>query len=75
MFLRLKMGDVNSLLQQHGVFYPDSVSQSLRAAILQGHVKLLKPEEDPEGKFGLDQVRLVVWAWPVSLIGKEGDHL
>ena len=32
------------------------VSRCLKAAILNGHVKLLPPEQDPEGQFGLDQV-------------------
>ena len=34
------------------------VSCCLKAAILNGHVKLLPPEQDrdPEGQFGLDQV-------------------
>ena len=32
------------------------VSRCLRAGILNGAVKLLKPEDDPDEKYGLDQV-------------------
>lgn len=52
------MQSVNAILKSHGVTDIAKVSMCLRAGILHGHVKLMKPKDDPEGEFGLDQVSL-----------------
>ena len=53
------MQGVNAILKAHGVEDQGSsvVSKCLKAAILRSRVKLLKPQDDPESQFGLDQVR------------------
>lgn len=47
---------VHGLLKSLGVENPTKVSNCLKAGIMNGYVKLLAPENDPEGEFGLDQV-------------------
>lgn len=47
---------VHDLLKSLGVENPAKVSCCLKAGIMNGYVKLLAPENDPEGEFGLDQV-------------------
>lgn len=47
---------VHDLLKSLGVENPTKVSNCLKAGIMNGYVKLLAPENDPEGEFGLDQV-------------------
>ena len=47
---------VHDLLKSLGVENPTKVSCCLKAGIMNGYVKLLAPENDPEGEFGLDQV-------------------
>lgn len=47
---------VHGLLKSLGVEDPTKVSCCLKAGIMNGYVKLLAPENDPEGEFGLDQV-------------------
>lgn len=47
---------VHDLLKSLGVENPTKVSSCLKAGIMNGYVKLLAPEKDPEGEFGLDQV-------------------
>ena len=49
---------VNAILKAHGVedLGSSMVSKCLKAAILRSRVKLLKPQDDPENQFGLDQV-------------------
>ena len=56
---KLSVQAVNTILKAHGIDDQGSceVSQCLKAGILYGHVKLLKPQDDPENKRGLDQVR------------------
>ena len=48
--------DVDAILTACGVVDIYNVSMCLKAGILNGAVKLLKPEDDREMKFGLDQV-------------------
>ena len=48
---------MNAIWKAHGVTNVFNVSMCLKAGILNGYVKLLKPEDDPEKKFGLNQVR------------------
>jgi hypothetical protein len=50
------MKAVNTILTAYGVENLWMVSRCLRAGILNGAVKLLKPEDDPDEKYGLDQV-------------------
>lgn len=47
---------VHDLLASLGVERPKEVSSCVKAAILNSFVKLLPTSEDPEGKYGLDQV-------------------
>ena len=47
---------VHDLLKSLGVENPTKVGCCLKAGIMNGYVKLLAPENDPEGEFGLDQV-------------------
>lgn len=49
------MKAVDTILNAHSITDVDKVSKCLKAGILHGNVKLLKPEDDPEKKFGLDQ--------------------
>ena len=60
---RLSVKAVNEILKAHGIETDGSrkVSQCLRAGIMRNKVKLLKPEDDPENKYGLDQVRIHSW--------------
>lgn len=63
MFYRTESGNltvqgVNAILKAHGVRDVSKVSSCLKAGILNGRVKLLKPEEDTENEFGLDQARM-----------------
>lgn len=48
--------NVHKLLSDLGVENPDSVSSCLKAGILKGTITLKRPEEDPDGEYGLDQV-------------------
>ena len=50
------MKGVEELLSVLGVTNLPKVSKCLKAGILNGHVKLKKPEEDTENTFGLNQV-------------------
>ena len=50
------IANVHKLLSDLGVERPASVSSCLKAALLNGFVTLKRPADDPEGKFGLDQV-------------------
>ena len=50
------MEAVDAILEACGVLDSFNVSSCLKAGILNGNVKLLKPEDDTEKKFGLDQV-------------------
>ena len=52
------MKAVNEIMKAHGVVDQDTkvVSQCLKSGILRNKVKLLKPEDDPENQYGLDQV-------------------
>ena len=52
----LSVKDVNAIMRAHGVKKTSEVSQCLKSAILHDKVKLLKPQDDPENKYGLDQV-------------------
>ena len=52
----LSVKDVNAIMRAHGVKKTSEVSQCLKSAILHNKVKLLKPQDDPENKYGLDQV-------------------
>lgn len=54
----MSMKAVHAILGAHGVTDVTSVSKCLKAGILHGNVKLLKPEDDPRNDFGLDQVGL-----------------
>lgn len=47
---------LNELLVLLGVKDGGNVSKCLKAAILNGHIKLQDPKDDSEGKYGLDQV-------------------
>ncbi len=53
------MQSVNDVLKVHGVKNVKRVSKCLRAGILEQHVKILPPEDDPKGKYGLDQVSTI----------------
>lgn len=59
---RLSVKAVNEILKAHGIESTGGreVSQCLRAGIMRNKVKLLKPEDDPENNYGLDQVRIVI---------------
>ena len=48
--------NVHKLLSDLGVENPNSVSNCLKAGILNGCITLKRPEDDPEGEYGLDQV-------------------
>ena len=50
------MKGVEELLSVLGVTNLPKVSKCLKAGILNGHVKLKRPEDDTENKFGLNQV-------------------
>lgn len=52
----LSVKAVNEILKAHGA--TTGVSNCLKAAILHGKIKLLKPKDDPNNEFGLDQVLL-----------------
>ena len=49
------MKAVNEILKAHGA-QGSNLSHCLMAGIMRGHVKLLKPQDDPSNEFGLDQV-------------------
>lgn len=51
-------GKIENTLESLGVKNPEGVSRCLKAAISRGHIKILPPEQDPEKKYGLDQVIL-----------------
>lgn len=53
-----KMAAVYATLEALGVEDASSVSNCLKQGILNGFVELKKPEDDPDGEFGLDQVLL-----------------
>lgn len=50
------MENVHKLLSDLGVERPKNVSNCLKAGILNGSITLKRPEDDPEGKYDLDQV-------------------
>ena len=50
------MKSVDAILESHGVANLSKVCTCLKAGVLRGHIKLLKPADDPAGEFGLDQV-------------------
>lgn len=52
----MSMKEVHAILNSRGITDVARVSKCLKAGILHGNIKLLKPEEDPKNEFGLDQV-------------------